>query len=653
MSALSTAPHCLVAGPLRELRGFVRGRRQLSMLVSLRLHESLVTSFHTAPTAAQFHTLHAAWQSATGVECPALQRTDNQDMDWHSAVTFAAHGAFALLQQASVPVMEPPVLLSLAPKDQEHAAWTRLLLPVVPAHAPATQQAWLLTLQLIHAHLTHGLAQTPDLLHQAHEKLRRLAPQSSNTPRFLRAAYSLNIPVTAIGQDIFQYGHGHKSQWFNSTFTDQTSNLSTKLARNKLATAARLRQAGLPVPEHHMASNADHAVAIAHRLGFPVVVKPLDLDGGSGVSAHLDNDEEVRAAFHTAQALSPHTLVEKHFFGRDYRLTVMDGQLLWSIERIPAGVTGDGQNTITQRVHQENLNPRRALGKHSALQPLVLDATALKVLHKQGLTPDSIPFAGQFAALRSIANVASGGQPVAVNAHVHPDNARLAIRAAQALRLDMAGIDLLIPDISQSWHTSGAALCEVNAQPQLGFTTGPHLYGDILSHRLMGNGRIPVVVILGEDGQTLTLNLAADLHAQGFCVGWSHPQDAGVDEERIIPAPHSTFDAAQMLLTDPRVHILVLHVDGQDVLQQGSPVDRVDWLVVGNNTQALGDSTRTSTPQTLMLRLLLPACSGKLIHWGDPSTQHPVPHGLVAPGCTIHTMTRQMLASDITHALNP
>ena len=43
--------------------------------------------------------------------------------------------------------------------------------------------------------------------------------------------------------------------------------------------------------------SADDAVAAAGRIGFPVVVKPLDGNHGRGVCLNLQDDEDVRAAF--------------------------------------------------------------------------------------------------------------------------------------------------------------------------------------------------------------------------------------------------------------------------------------------------------------------------------------------------------------------
>jgi len=451
---------------------------------------------------------------------------------------------------------------------------------------------------------------------------RRLTPRGGNTPRFLRAAHELGIPVMALAFEGYQYGHGARAQWLESTLTLQTPGLAVALARDKLASAARLRQAGLPVPAHQAVSGADEAVRVASRLGYPVVVKPVDRDGGLGVSVGLETEDEVRMAFAGASAVSARVLVEKHVVGRDYRLTVLDGKLLWAIERIPAGVIGDGVSTVEELVARENQDPRRGDGPHAALKRLALDDEARRLLAVQSLAADAVPACGQEVRLRRIANVNGGGRPVAVNERVHPDNAALAVHAVEALRLDLAGVDLLIPDIARSWRETGAAICEINAQPQLGATTAPHLYGEILRSRLGGDGRIPIVVILGDAGSPALSELfVMQLRQRGWTVGWCDRRGAGVDDEWLV-RDGGIFASGQVLLTHPRVDALVLAIHDDELLQTGLPMDRFHWLVLAGDAveprfasgqRAGGSGSGSKALLDGLLTSLLPACSKRVL----------------------------------------
>lgn len=635
-------------GPYRLIAGHVHGRRQPSLAVSVRARHAphLAQSVPRAQDIGQ--ELSQILIQAFGVKWN-VELADPQSSPWQVWVASLGQITVRLLEAAGLPVFEAAQTLRLAAPGTEHKTWSTLLLPVAPGWPAASWHAWQLTLQAVaHAAAAAKEPENTRRLEQGWGALKSMVLQGANTPRFLKAAYDNHIPVIALDMGVFQYGYGRYAEWLDSTLTQQTSNIAVRLARDKQVASARLRQAGLPVPSHVRVDNAQDAVRAAQQLGYPVVVKPLDQDGGQGVTAGLENEAELRMAYERAFSFSPKVLVEKHVQGRDYRLTVLDDALLWAIERTPAGVTGDGQQSVAQLIEQENLNPERGDDTHSPLKPLVFDEEALRVLRQQGYGPDSVPQQGQFVALRRIANVATGGRPMAVNEQVHPDNARLAVRAAQALRLDLAGVDLLIPDISKSWRETGAAICEVNAQPQLGATTGPHLYAQILRHRLKGEGRVPVVVVVGAHEKDGVIQaLVRSLRSQGLGVGWSDLRGAGVNEEWLTLGESTVFASGQMLLTDRRVEALVLSVHDDEVLRQGMPVDRIDWLVLAGShliprKMTSAPSGTEKTPAVLLnevLASILPACCERVIVLVQAGMEIKGLERAVVPGCSVETIT--------------
>lgn len=451
----------------------------------------------------------------------------------------------------------PPVLtLALAAAPQRHDA-------AILAAQWATQAIQ----RILQAEVTPTaeLARTAQALI---DKLAKFAPPGSNTLRLLRAARALDIPWTLVADNTYQFGWSQRSCWLDSSFTERSSAIAARLTRNKIATAQVLRRAGLPVPAHALATSADEAERIAAQFGYPVVVKPADRDGGVGVAAGLRTSEAVRKAYAGARRASAQVLVERHVEGADYRLTVLDGRLIWAVQRIPAGVTGDGRSTVSELVQVANADPRRGSGVQFALRPLRLDVEALELLAEQGAAPDSVPAPTVFLRLRRAANIASGGMPVAVTERVHPDNRRLAEQAAAALRLDIAGVDLLIADVAQSWRQTGAAICEVNAQPNLGSVTAQHLQAEILRARVAGNGRIPLVLTLGAQAAETAQAVRSLWQVQGL-------RAALVS----APAGRGLYASVQARLSDAEVQAVVAVVE-DSLLGTGLPFDRCDALVL-------------------------------------------------------------------------
>lgn len=487
----------------------------------------------------------------------------------------------ALQKNAGLAVFESGRLLEnrISPDGINHSV---LMIPYPPGHAVAAIRA----LQWVTQWMGSPFAWTdPELSKSVDDIVRGLqafAPPGKNTFHFLRAAHASGIPWDRIAADYYQYGWGARSRLMQSSFTDHTPTLGVGLARNKHLGAIILRRAGLPAPPHALAKTADEAVQVAMKLGYPVVVKPADLDGGVGVAAGLQNETVVRQAFAEAARHSKQILVEKHVHGQDYRLLVFDGRLIWTVLRQPGGVTGNGTHTIEQLIEQTNTDPRRNTLAGAALKTLVLDAEALELLAEQQLTTSSVPAARDFVRLRRAANIAMGGLPIAANTEVHPDNRRLAEQAAQAFGLDLAGIDLLIPDIAKSWHLSGAAICEVNAQPQFGATTQQHLHGDVLQAMLPQRGRIPTLVVLGQDDAALFQALCPRLASRGWRIGLATAHGAFIDDEQQGQFSH-VFGAAQALLFHKSVDVLIIHLTDATVLKTGLPMDEFDVLLLASD----------------------------------------------------------------------
>lgn len=102
----------------------------------------------------------------------------------------------------------------------------------------------------------------------------------------------------------FQLGQGIYRRRFctsNGLTTECTSVIGTFLANDKNVSKSVFAYVNAPYPAGQSVATEDGSVAAANKLGWPVVVKPLDLQCGIGVTANLSNADEVREAFHNAR----------------------------------------------------------------------------------------------------------------------------------------------------------------------------------------------------------------------------------------------------------------------------------------------------------------------------------------------------------------
>jgi cyanophycin synthetase len=131
-----------------------------------------------------------------------------------------------------------------------------------------------------------------------------------STQAILDEAVSRDIPWIRLNKhSLVQLGQGVHAKRIRATMTSATSAIAVDVASDKDLTTRLLAAAGLPVPKQESVRNADQAARVADRIGYPVVVKPLDGNHGRGVCLDLKDADEVRAAFPVAEAQSRRGLV--------------------------------------------------------------------------------------------------------------------------------------------------------------------------------------------------------------------------------------------------------------------------------------------------------------------------------------------------------
>ena len=132
-----------------------------------------------------------------------------------------------------------------------------------------------------------------DLIHSAE----RLAFGPS-TRALLDEAAVRDIPYIRLDRySLVQLGQGVHQERIRATMTSRTGGIAVDIASDKKLTNRLLDSAGLPVPRAEVVSTEDEAVAVARRLGYPCVIKPLDGNHGRGVALDLRDEAAVRAAF--------------------------------------------------------------------------------------------------------------------------------------------------------------------------------------------------------------------------------------------------------------------------------------------------------------------------------------------------------------------
>jgi cyanophycin synthetase len=426
--------------------------------------------------------------------------------------------------------------------------------------------------------------------------LRRLYERNSlgpSTKAIVDAAVKRGIPFIRLDDlNLVQLGYGANARKIQATIASTTRFLGVELAGNKDKTKMILGFHGIPVPGGDVTSReVEEGLRIAKRIGWPVVVKPLDASQGRGIVTNIRNEEEFREAFEDAKRYRQSIVVERYLPGRDFRLLVIDKKFVAAAERVPAHVIGDGTHTIAQLVELANKDPRRGVGHEKVLTQIKLDASTARLLHLRGMAVDSVPEAGQFVQLKTTANLSTGGTSIDITDRVHPANIEMAERIAALVDLDIAGIDVVAPDLETPVVENGGGIVEVNAAPGFRMHTHPtegkpRPVGEAVVDMLFPPGcesRIPIITITGTNGKTTTARLCAHIAKMaGKSVGLTTSDGIYIRNQLVQKGDTTGPNSAQVVLRDPSVNFAVLETARGGILRAGVAYDWSNAAVVTN-----------------------------------------------------------------------
>lgn len=400
-----------------------------------------------------------------------------------------------------------------------------------------------------------------------------------STASLVKAAEERDIPWLRLNRySLVQLGHGCHQKRIQATITSETKHIGVEIASDKEETNKLLADLGIPVARQVLAYSEREAIRGARRIGFPVVVKPLNANHGRGVSINLVDDEAVTTAFENARIHSRAVIIESYLAGFDHRLLVVDGNLVAASKRVPGHVVGDGKHTVEELLEITNQDPRRGVGHEKVLTRLELDYQANRLLELLGYTPESVPAEGEVVYLRSTGNLSTGGTAIDVTDIIHPVNKDMAERAARAIGLDVCGVDFLTEDISVSHKVGGGGICEVNAAPGFRMHVAPSegtprdVAGPVMD-MLFPTGspsRVPIASITGTNGKTTTARMTAHIFKMtGRVPGLTTTDGVYIDGHLTVSGDMTGPASARIVLRDPKVEVAVMETARGGMLRRG------------------------------------------------------------------------------------
>ncbi len=410
-----------------------------------------------------------------------------------------------------------------------------------------------------------------------------------STAHIVDAATDRGIPhIRLTDGNLVQLGHGSSQRRIWTAETDHTSAIAEEIASDKDLTKSLLSSCGVPVPQGQLVQTLEEAWEIAQDVGLPVAIKPEDGNHGRGVSLDLTQRHDVEAAFTLAQGQgSGGVIIEQFIPGNEHRLLIVGKRVIAAARGETASVIGDGQSTILELVNSQlNSDPRRGINEDAPLGLIEPDKSAeIQLdLERQGFTAASIPAKDQTVLIQRNGNVANDVTDI-----MHPSVAAMAALAARVVGLDIAGVDMVLEDISKPLNSQRGAVVEVNASPgllaHLKPAAGlPRPIGKAIIEHLFDaekNGRIPVVGVTGTQNTTRIARLIAWLlFISGKNVGLSC-QDGFFLGNRLVDAKDGVnWEGSERVLINRGVDAGVFENSSRMILSEGLAYDKCSVGVV-------------------------------------------------------------------------
>lgn len=274
--------------------------------------------------------------------------------------------------------------------------------------------------------------------------------------------------------NIYQIGIGADQQYFVGSTTNNTSLLGSDIVQDKIITKKFLDEIRIPTPSYITITNSEHDMNIISEkmkkfnIKFPVCVKPIDGNHGRGVHVNVNTISElfryIKDAF--KESKKHIALIEEMVFGTEYRILVVENEVVSCCQKESANVTGDGVNTIKTLVEIENNKPYRGDGHENILTKIKIDEEYLK--KKYGYNLSIIPKKDEKVYLNGTSNLSTGGNATECLQLVNKKNLLNFVKIAKTCNINICGIDIICKDIQLPIdEDNNGAIIEVNASPGL------------------------------------------------------------------------------------------------------------------------------------------------------------------------------------------
>jgi D-alanine-D-alanine ligase-like ATP-grasp enzyme len=204
--------------------------------------------------------------------------------------------------------------------------------------------------------------------------------------------------------------------------------------------------------------NAKEAREQLETLTYPVIIKKSSGSNSRGIFFNVQDADDAQEI--VAAQIQKHKcmIAQEVVHGKEYRVLVLDDQVIGVLEMIHPNVVGDGESTVKELIKEKQQHTKEKTKFNRALK---------QFLKTQGVSLRTVLDKGQVVKFKGHSCLAEGGETRDVTDLVHEDVKKICVKAAKVVGKYLVGIDLICEDIAAAPTDKNFNILEINGKPDL------------------------------------------------------------------------------------------------------------------------------------------------------------------------------------------
>lgn len=257
---------------------------------------------------------------------------------------------------------------------------------------------------------------------------------------------------------LFQDSNG----WANSS-------LGRRISKEKEYTYKVLEYYNIPCPKTIIFRNQEKLDKkyILKQIQYPLVVKPSDRWCGKWISI-VFHDKQMNKAIKEAKKFSKTIIIQEFILWDEHRVMVVDKKVIAWLKRIPASIVWDGKHTIKRLIQEKNeLSNRWETCNVAITTKIKTDAISKEYTkNRYWYISTSIPKKKEIVYLRGNSNLSTWWDAMDITDIIHPKFKKICCKIARICKCPIAGVDVIVPDITKDPDIQKWAIIEINSGAQ-------------------------------------------------------------------------------------------------------------------------------------------------------------------------------------------